>query len=243
MLPRVFKICQTKQKSFGLRSSSIFPRVAAARILSGNVAERQTAEGEERRLLGYLLLAAVLIATVGLVAGMVSTWSAGQAFGPTGSYISELSVRPGIAPAAFAGVDSAARVGRVFGVVGSAALIVLVFFPLDAGRPSVFMTHVALAAVAFFATSGETAAYAFVLRRSTGVLRWARRAAVLCSPFTFIFGALVLLVEVGGFIPAVPFVYVIEWLAFLFFALWILLTGLGLVRTAQNAAGKFATSR
>jgi hypothetical protein len=233
------------------------------------VANRQTAEGEKRRLLGYLLLASVLIATVGLTAGMVSTWSAGQAFGPTGNYISELSVGPGIAPAAFpvmilglatfsgaffvlaperlgaafSGVDSAARVGRVFGVVGSAALIVLVFFPLDAGRPSVFMTHVALAAVAFFATSGETAAYAFVLRRSRGVLRWARRAAVLCSPFTFAFGALVLLVEVGGFIPAVPFVYVIEWLAFLFFALWILLTGLGLVRSARNSAGTSATSR
>lgn len=58
-----------------------------------------------------------------------------------------------------------------------------------------------------------------------------RRAAVLCSPVTFVFGVLLFLGEVARIIRGLPVVLVIEWVAFGFFALWIVLPGIGLARS------------
>lgn len=215
--------------------------------------------------LGIALIAAVVVAGGALAVGAGAMWSAGCDFGPAGNYISELSVGPGASSIAFVvmivglaiftgvffigapsvlpkvlpGSAVSAAIGRVFGIVGTAALLALVFFPLDPARPSTHTAHIALAIAAFMATSGEMVAYSRVFAGQRGLLRGARIAAICCAPLTSLFAVLAFLVEIVGALPPVPAVFIVEWLAFISFAVWIMLSGVGLITRGKPGAGGF----
>ena len=111
------------------------------------------------KTMGTALLAAFGIGAVGLGLALALNWLAGMSFSPWTNYISDLSVGAGGSSIVFIammvllavltcwffvgsaaalkmtyGSPGAVNVARVFGILGSIDIVVMVFFPLDPAR-------------------------------------------------------------------------------------------------------------
>jgi hypothetical protein len=206
---------------------------------------------------GLLLLLAFAAGFAGLALAMALNWIAGASYAPWTNYISDLSIGAGGASIVFIvqmalialfslvfflysaaglkrmyGSPGAVNVARVFGVITSLTVIVMVFFPLDPDRPASYTAHVWTGTVIFVCVAVLMIAYTVVFSRQRGILRLANIAAIICAVASLVFAPLFALTELADLIPRHLGTYLVEWIAFPMLAVWMLLVGIGLRRAS-----------
>jgi hypothetical protein len=199
------------------------------------------------------LLVDLGVAIVGAGVALALYWSVGLTFTPWANYISDLSIGPGGSSIVFIvmmvlmavasgwffvdsagslkrkfGSAAAVNIGRLFGLIHVAAVIFMVFFPLDPGRPTVFTTHIVAGIVLFACMAVFLVAYAVVFSKGSRLYQIAAYCAAASAVLCLAFAVLLTLTELFGTLPRHAFIYLLEWGAFGMYLLWLLLGGLAL---------------
>jgi len=188
---------------------------------------------------------------------------------PWKHYISELSVAPGgadvvfgamiagmalltgwffyRAPSYFAGTFddslSQVRLARVFGLLGSAVLIAMIFVPLNPSVPSLHTAHLILATVVFGCMTVYTGAYGFSFGRRGGVFAAARTVAILTAVGALAVVVFTILTDLSHVLNPAPVIFLTEWITFALFSVWLLFLGLALIRVGSKSAEPHTLSR
>lgn len=203
-----------------------------------------------------LLLITFIVAMAGAGLALTLHWLIDTSFMPWTNYISDLSVGPNgsnivfiimmlgmaVALAPFFlflarelksryNVHCPATFALITGIVGCIDTIVMVFFPLDASKPVIYNIHIITGIIIFLCMTCYLGAYGWVFLKKTNfpnILSILACAASLCS---FVFAILLALTELFDVLNQSAIIYLIEWAAFGFFAVWQILTSLHLRKT------------
>jgi len=213
----------------------------------------------DTKISGLLLLLTFVIAITGAALSLSLHWMVDSSFMPWTNYISDLSVGPNgssiiyvimmlgmsflLIPFFFFltrelkthyNLQNPGYIALFFGLITSVDIIIMVFFPLDITRPAIYNTHIITGVILFFGMTGFLGTYGWIFNKLSDFPNILSLLAYGASMFSFIFAVLLAITELFDVLNQHAITYIIEWTAFIFFVVWLLLTSIHLNKLSKN---------